>query len=336
MKTSNPTLGQIGVPTLHTASCCRCCPPSNPTLGQIGVPTSTNLGIPDEMERFQSHTRANRRSDVMLLWSSICSLKPSNPTLGQIGVPTKACRMDQSRSCSSNPTLGQIGVPTFDRIGGVRARIRFQSHTRANRRSDANTSLAHSSGVPFQSHTRANRRSDLLHSALTLFIAPPSNPTLGQIGVPTLSGCRAARIAGASNPTLGQIGVPTFQIVLLRCKKPFLPIPHSGKSAFRLSRYIPTLRLMVHFQSHTRANRRSDRSEPDSPVRDTYPSNPTLGQIGVPTGTVNLSNTWLHLFQSHTRANRRSDMWCTCPVASPAFFQSHTRANRRSDAVAIV
>src|SRR5581483_9947050 len=129
MKTSNPTLGQIGVPTLHTASCCRCCPPSNPTLGQIGVPTSTNLGIPDEMERFQSHTRANRRSDVMLLWSSICSLTPSNPT------------------------LGQIGVPTFDRIGGVRARIRFQSHTRANRRSDANTSLAHSSGVPFQSHT---------------------------------------------------------------------------------------------------------------------------------------------------------------------------------------
>src|SRR5581483_3385088 len=212
MKTSNPTLGQIGVPTLHTASCCRCCPPSNPTLGQIGVPTSTNLGIPDEMERFQSHTRANRRSDVMLLWSSICSLKPSNPTLGQIGVPTKACRMDQSRSCSSNPTLGQIGVPTFDRIGGVRARIRFQSHT------------------------RANRRSDLLHSALTLFIAPPSNPTLGQIGVPTLSGCRAARIAGASNPTLGQIGVPTFQIVLLRCKKPFLPIPHSGKSAFRQKR----------------------------------------------------------------------------------------------------
>src|SRR5581483_3705744 len=273
MKTSNPTLGQIGVPTLHTASCCRCCPPSNPTLGQIGVPTSTNLGIPDEMERFQSHTRANRRSDVMLLWSSICSLKPSNPTLGQIGVPTKACRMDQSRSCSSNPTLGQIGVPTFDRIGGVRARIRFQSHTRANRRSDANTSLAHSSGVPFQSHTRANRRSDLLDSAFTLFIAPPSNPTLWQIGV------------------------PTFQIVLLRCKKPFLPIPHSGKSAFRLSRYIPTLRLMVHFQSHTQANRRSDRSEPDSPVRDTYPSNPTLGQIGVPTGTVNLSNTWLHLFQ---------------------------------------
>src|SRR5581483_5337826 len=86
---------------------------SNPTLGQIGVPTPIGCALYLPAISFQSHTRANRRSDFSLRHDRRRPDNCSNPTLGQIGVPTlNRVRILGCHFPRSNPTLGQIGVPT--------------------------------------------------------------------------------------------------------------------------------------------------------------------------------------------------------------------------------
>src|SRR5581483_860556 len=257
---SNPTLGQIGVPTLIKDA-------NKLSHRRVPIPHSgksafrqDDIGHRDRQEEmFQSHTRANRRSDAAVIISHIGSIAVPIPHSGKSAFRHKARLSLRYHFNSSNPTLGQIGVPTvfvhfMDFYWG-----RFQSHTRANRRSD-------SGSISVSSMSRSR-----------------SNPTLGQIGVPTLFLVFWRLLKLGSNPTLGQIGVPTFSNKELAYSRELVPIPHSGKSAFRPNSFSNSPWLPPVFQSHTRANRRSDVSLPNGAYPRSPCSNPTLGQIGVPT-----------------------------------------------------